>query len=342
MPEPLEIVSAGIAHHECPPQTIAEYSLAGADLSLARQTALADSDVEEAFALSTCNRVEIFAVAKRGAAKRACLNALLLGGRRSSENLLKSVKIREGKNALLHLFETAAGLDSQMVGETEILGQIKSAYADSMKAGHTKSVLNRALQKAIQCAKWIRTNTNIGSGNTTIGAVAAELSVRIFESLSDAKILLAGSGEVGRSVAMALAARGAENITVASRTWQNALALSDDVKGSAINFERIARELGKFDIAIFALSQAPDIINFATAQAAESSRKKPLFLIDLAVPRNVSAACASLGGVFLYDLSDLTKIANENIEMRLGEIGRAKKIAEEKVEYLLQKIGNLF
>lgn len=334
-----EIFAIGIAHHKCPPDTIAKFSLAGENLNLAREIAFSENGVDEVFAISTCNRVEIFAVGKSDKLEDACLKAISLNGKRDISEFKNVAQTYKNKDALLHLFETASGLDSQMVGETEILGQIKNAYADSLEHKHSKTVLNRALQKAIQCAKWIRTNTNIGSGNTTIGAVAAELSARIFEDLKDIKILLAGSGEVGRSVAMALSARGAENITVASRTWQNAHSLSDDVKGSAISFERIYDELKKFDVAIFALSQAPNLINFETAKNAESSRKNPMFLIDLAVPHNVEKSCAELDGVFLYDLQDLTNIANENMNLRLGEIENAKAIIREKVDYLCERFS---
>ena len=274
-----EIFSIGIDHNSCAPSVIAEYSLGGERQKEACTRALQADGVEEFFALSTCNRVELFAVGDPQKLFGACLEAATLGGERDAQKFLEKARILKNKDAIVHLFETASGLNSQMIGETEILGQIKKAYAEEKI--YCKAVLNRALQKAIQCAKWIRTNTEIGSGNTTIGSVAAEVASRIFEDVRKSKILLAGSGEVGRSVAMALAARGAENITVASRTWEKAKTLSGDVGGSAIAFERIASELGKYDIAIFALSNAAGIINLDIAQKAEQARGfSPIFIMD--------------------------------------------------------------
>ena len=335
-----EIFSIGIDHNLCDPSLIAEYSI-GADMqSQVCSRALQTDGVDEFFTISTCNRVEIFAVGDPQKLFGACLDAATLGGSRDAEKFLEKARILKNKDAIVHLFETASGLNSQMIGETEILGQIKKAYA--AEKIYCKAVLNRALQKAIQCAKWIRTNTEIGSGNTTIGSVAAEVASRIFEDVKKAKILLAGSGEVGRSVAMALAARGAENITVASRTWEKARTLSGDVGGSAIAFERIASELGKYDIAIFALSNAADIINLEIAQKAEQMRGfSPIFIMDLAVPRNVSGECARLDGVFLYDLEDLSRAANENLQTRMGEIEKAKSAIEKKAQYLCERLDSL-
>lgn len=335
-----EIFSIGIAHDKCDTSLIAEYSLSGMLLEKACLNAINTDGIDEIFTLSTCNRVEIFVVGSPQKTFDASINAVTLNGARSAQKFLESARIFRDKEAIIHLFETASGLKSQMIGETEILGQIKKAYAHASSKNYCKTVLNRVIQKSIQCAKWIRTNTEIGSGNTTIGAVAAEVASRIFEDISKTKILLAGSGDVGRSVAQALSARGAENITVSSRTWENAKSLSDDVKGSAIGFNRVAEELGKFDIAIFALSNAEHIINMQIASVAEEYRKhKPIFLMDLSVPNNVEKQCANLSGIFLYDLSDLSKVANENIQMRKNEIEKAKKTILEKAQYVFDRLN---
>lgn len=336
----VKLCALSIAHHDCDANTIGKYSLTGALLNEAREIALAQRGVEEVFILSTCNRVEIFVVGNADELKIACKQALSLDGKRDISELENRTKTFENLEAIHHLFEVACGLDSQMIGETEILGQIKKAYASAAEIKHCKKVLNMALQKAIHCAKWIRTNTNIGSGNITIGSVAAELAARIFEEISETKILLAGSGEVGRSVAQALNARGATNITVSSRTWENARALSSDVMGSAIDFNRVASELCKFDIAIFALSNAENIIDYKTALAAEIKRENsPLFLMDLAVPNNVSKECDKLEGIFLYDLADLSKVANENLDLRKSEIEKVKSEIDSRAKSVWQKIN---
>lgn len=336
----VKICAISITHHDCDAATLGKYSLSGELLNRAREIALEQSGVLETFILSTCNRVEIFVVYRDCPEPiKLCLCALSLSGERDTSEIESRVKKFENLEAIKHIFEVACGLDSQMIGENEILGQLKRAYAEASEKSHCKRVLNMVLQKAIHCAKWIRTNTNVGSGNITIGSVAAELATRIFENISDTRILLAGSGEVGRSVAQALNARGAHDITVSSRTWENARALSSDVQGAAIDFERVAAELCKFDIAIFALSNASEIINLKVAQDAESKRaNKPIFLMDLAVPNNISKDCDKLSGVFLYDLSDLSKIANENLDLRKAEIENAKLEILKRAESIWKKV----
>lgn len=336
----LNLYAISIAHHDCDAELIGKYSFPNELLNEAREIALSQEGVSEAFILSTCNRVEIFIVYEDGMdAKNFCLNTLSLGGKRDTNEVLSKLKVFQNLDAIEHLFEVSCGLDSQMIGETEILGQIKRAYEDASKKSHCKRVLNMTLQKAIHCAKWVRTNTNIGSGNITIGSVAAELATRIFEDISDTKILLAGSGEVGRSVAQALNARGACDITVSSRTWENARVLSSDVKGSAIDFERVSSELCKFDIAIFALSNASEFIDFKIAKIAESKRSnKPIFLMDLGVPNNISKECDKLENVFLYDLNDLSKVANENLDLRKSEIENAKVEIANRAKSVWEKI----
>jgi glutamyl-tRNA reductase len=169
--------------------------------------------------------------------------------------------------------------------------------------------------------------------------VVAELSARIFDDFSEKKILLAGSGEVGKSAALALSARGAKHITVSSRTWEKAHSLSTEVGGSAIGFERIQNELHNFDIAIFALSNAPEIIDFKTARKVSDLRgTTPLFIVDLSVPQNIAPKAGNLDNIFLYDLADLSRQANENIELRKGEIDRAKLEISKRAAYLWDRL----
>lgn len=330
-------MAIGLDHHFCSPEEIAGASIGPDALPLAREAAIR-AGAEEVFILSTCNRVEAYVCGSLLKSYQACHDALSLGGKRPHEP--GKFKSFQNLEAVEHLFEVASGIDSQMIGENEILGQIKSAYSAALNAG-LGPVLSRTVQKAIQCAKWVRTNTGIGSGNTTIGAVVAELASRIFDDFSKKKILLAGSGEVGKSVAMALAARGAKEITVSSRTWENAYALSNDVGGSAIGFERIKGALSDFDIAIFALSNAPEVIDYGTAfETAKARKSEPFFMVDLGVPQNVSKKADEIGTVFLYDLEDLSKQANENLELRMGEIDRAKTEIAKRAGYLWGRLSN--
>lgn len=333
------IVSLGIDHHLCPIDEIACFALDAGKLKLAREIAVKSGGVSEVFAISTCNRIEIYAVGAPSSAYEACVNAISLGGTRCPMSFLDKARALYDLDAVIHLFEVASGIDSLMIGENEILGQIKTSYAQAAESGHLGPVLNRTIQKAIQSAKWIRTNTLIGIGNTTIGAVAADLASRIFDDISEKKIFLAGSGEVGKSVAQALAARGAKNITVTSRTWENAYALSNEVGGSAIAFERLESELHRFDIAIFALSEAEGVVELGGLEnVAKKRRGEPIFFIDLSVPRNIPREADKIDSVFLYDLTDLSNQANENIRLRQGEIKRAKDEIAGRAKYLWERI----
>ena len=181
-------------------------------------------------------------------------------------------------------------------------------------------------QKAAQCAKWIRTNTDIGHGKISLGSVSAELAARIFEDISKAKILLVGSGEAGRLVADALFVRGAVNITVVSRTRQKAEDLAQKVGVEAADMKESLANLQNFDIVICASLAPYNLITLEMAKNAVAKRaEKSMFLIDLGVPANIEPRCAEIDNVFLYTLADLSKIANENIKSRLGEIESAKK-----------------
>ena len=332
------IFALGIDHRNGSPDDIACAAFDAESTARARTAAL-NAGANEAFVISTCNRVEIYVAGVSEKLFDACMAALTLDGARSVDSISDKLKEYGDLEAVTHLYETACGIDSQMIGENEILGQIKNAYADALESKHLGAVLNRTLQKAIQCAKWIRTNTQIGVGNTTIGAVVAELASRIFDDFSEKNILLAGSGEVGKSVALALAARGAKRIAVSSRTWENAYSLSNEIGGGAIPFERVGKELQNFDIAIFALSNAAETVSFDDAMRVSELRKNnPLFFVDLGIPKNISPKAAELPNIFLYDIADLAKQANENIELRKGEIDRAKIEIAKRASYLWERI----
>ena len=284
-----------------------------------------ENSISEFAILSTCNRFETYFVSENDSALDNILVEFSKNGKPADE-FKKNAYLKSNTAAITHLFEVSSGLQSQMVGETEILGQVKAAYARACQAQHCKAVLNAVFQKAAQCAKWIRTNTDIGHGKISLGSVSAELAARIFEDISKAKILLVGSGEAGRLVADALFVRGAVNITVVSRTRQKAEDLAQKVGVEAADMKESLANLQNFDIVICASLAPYNLITLEMAKNAVAKRaEKSMFLIDLGVPANIEPRCAEIDNVFLYTLADLSKIANENIKSRLGEIESAKK-----------------
>lgn len=318
------LYAAGISHDCANAQLVGKCSLAPDECTAIEDNLLKNSDISEILILSTCNRFEFYFAADSAESSEKILYELARIGKPAGDFRENSYEF-SNKGALQHIFEVASGLKSQMVGETEILGQVKAAYARACAAGHCGAILNAAFQKAAQCAKWIRTNTDIGHGKISLGSVSAELAARIFEDISKAKILLIGSGEAGKLVADALFVRGAHNITVASRTWANSNELAKKVGATAAYLQDALSEISIFDIVICASRSPSYLITLESARDAICARaSNPMFLIDLSVPKNIDPYCGDLEGIFLYNLDDLSKIANENMQARMGEIGLAK------------------
>jgi glutamyl-tRNA reductase len=250
------------------------------------------------------------------------------------KEFLDHAYVHENLHAINHAFRVAAGLDSQMVGETQILGQMKSSYAEAIKQKMVGSVLHKFFQKSFQAAKWARTETKIGTGQVSIGNVAVELATRIFGKLVVSRTLVVGSGEVGREVAKAFRSRGVACMSIASRTHERAEELSREVDGLIIPFNSWQDTLPYVDIGIFATSAPMSILDKATLQNVLGRRsRKPLFLIDLAMPRDIDPSAADLSNLYLYNLDDLADIANENLQNRRKEVDACLIELEHKAHY---------
>ena len=214
-----------------------------------------------------------------------------------------------------------------MVGETEIMSQMKSAYSDARDSESTGKVLNRLFEKSFQAAKSARTQTGITRGQVSIGNVAVDLASRIFGKLTHSRVLLLGSGEVSEKTAQALKSRDVADISVSSRTFENARRLARELNGSAIDFSDFARRLDRFDIIIGSTASPEPILDFPLIRETMRRRPdQPLFLIDLALPRDIDPSVEDVEYVYLYNLDDLSKIANENLAARKAEIENARGI----------------
>jgi len=289
--------------------------------------------------LSTCNRIEFYGVAE-AAETTARVTAAFCA--RQKFDVIEFEKIRlslRGPDAVRHLLEVAAGLDSQMLGETEIFGQVKEAYALAQARGSTGPVLNRVFQKGFQAAKHVRTQTAITEGQVSIASVAVDLALNIFGDLAGTRILLLGAGDIGEKTARAFQSRGAAALTVASRRFERAMELAGALGASAMPFEQHAARLGEFDVVVCATSAPGTVVPLAAAEAAIGRRPaRPLFFIDLALPRDVEAAVAELPNVFLYNLDDLAKIAEENRAARTAELAKCHAIIAAKADALWRQV----
>jgi glutamyl-tRNA reductase len=238
--------------------------------------------------------------------------------------------------SLQHLFKVACGLDSMVLGETEILGQLKKAYDLAFRHRHTGTRLNKAFQRAFNVAKHVRTETNIQRGSVSVASVAVELAEKIFSSLDDREVLVIGAGETSEKTARALLSRGARTIIVANRSHDRAVALANELGGRAVQFDDWAGEFQKIDIAISSTSAPHHILDRARLEPLMKLRHyRPLLLIDIAVPRDIDPEVNFLENVYLYNIDDLQAIADDYLKLRREEIARCEQIIAEKVKVLL-------
>jgi glutamyl-tRNA reductase len=241
-----------------------------------------------------------------------------------------------GAGCVAHVLDVACGLDSMVLGETEILGQMKAAYEQARLAGATGAVLNRLFQKSFRAAKQIRSETAIARGSTSVGNVAVDLAGQIFQDFSRSTVMVLGTGDMSEATARALHSRGAGNILVCSRTRERAETLAAQMGGRAIGYEDWPREFAGVDIVISATAAPhPIITRDKLGQLLVGRGSRPLFLIDIAVPRDVERECGEMDEVYLYDIDDLQQIANQNVAAREREIAVCRDlIAQHQARFM--------
>ncbi|MEO0796393.1 MAG: glutamyl-tRNA reductase [Verrucomicrobiota bacterium] len=295
--------------------------------------------VDECLILNTCNRVEIYGVTRHQELKVPLLEQLSgIHGLPISE-LESHIYWMTDEEAIRHAFEVASGLDSQMVGENEILGQLKEAYAKASDERYTGRVLNRVFQKSFQAAKWVRTHTGVSKGQVSIGNIATELATRVCGNLVDTQVVLLGTGEVGEKTTQALASRGAERIIVVGRNLMRARSLADQFTGAVSNFEKLPQLLAHADVVIGATSAPEPIITRELLKPIMDERMtRPLIAIDTALPRDIDGDIEALENVYLYNLDHLAQIANENLKAREREVETAKENILERAKRLWQSL----
>jgi glutamyl-tRNA reductase len=334
----MNVVVVGLSHHSSPVElrerfAFAEAKIPGALKSL-RETGIAG----EAVILSTCNRVEIYAATALEPARAfAGIKKFLVTTHADDAALGDELYAFTEPQSLHHLFKVACGLDSMVLGETEILGQLKQAYSLAHHHGHTGARLNKAFQRAFNAAKHVRTETNIQRGSVSVASVAVELAEKIFSSLNDREVMVIGAGETSEKTARALLSRGARSIIVANRSHERAVVLANELGGHAVQFGDWSAEFGKIDIAISSTSAPHHILDRARLEPLMKLRHhRPLLLIDIAVPRDIDPEVNFLENVYLYNIDDLQAIADDYLRLRKEEIARCEAIIAEKVKPLLE------
>lgn len=324
----MNILCAGLNHQNAPVEVRERFAVGGSQLHETLDAVRAIDGLTGAVILSTCNRVEFYT-------SSVCPV-------RAFDGLKDLLKDRTGYEAPLyfhdtprsvrHLFRVASGLDSMVLGETEILGQVKKAYSAAAEFGATTSHLNKLFQHAFRVAKHVRTETLITRGATSVGAVAVELAGKIFGDLTGRRVMILGAGETSERTARSLVSRGVRTVIVSNRTFDRAARLAEEIGGLAIHFDHWHNAFSDVDILICSTAAPHPILTREKLVPLLRERGgRPLFVIDLAVPRDVEPSVNEMEGVFLYDIDSLETIVRQSLEVRRGDLVRCEEMISDHV-----------
>lgn len=300
-----------------------------------------DVSLEECLILSTCNRVEILAVG-RGDVPKYILAAWAAAKGRHPEELAPYVYVYKEREAVTHLFSVASSLDSMVLGEPQILGQLKDAYRKASAAGMTRTIINRLLHKSFSVAKRVRTETGVAASAVSISYAAVELAKRIFGDMGQYQAMLIGAGEMAELAAMHLVQAGIRKVFVANRTYARAQELATQFQGDPLPFEHLFERLADVDIIISSTGSTESLIRARDIRDILKRRKyRPMFFIDIAVPRDIDPDVNNLDNVYLYDIDDLKEVVEENLAHRREEAEKAHALVNEEVEAFLRWLYSL-
>jgi len=339
----MSVIVIGLSHRSSPVELRERFAFAETRVPGTLRQLREQGIAEEAVILSTCNRVEIYAATALAPAKAFTdLKRFLVDCHEYRGPLRDEIYTLAEPQSLHHLFRVACGLDSMVLGETEILGQLKKAYDLALKHQHTGGRLNKAFQRAFNVAKHVRTETSIQRGSISVASVAVELAEKIFETLNDRHVMVIGAGDTSEKTARALVSRGARNLVIASRSPERAQALATELGGRAVSFDDWLNQFAHADIAISSTSAPHHILDAAKLEPLMKLRKnRPLLLIDIAVPRDIDPAVNLLPNVYLYNVDDLQGIADDYLKQRKHELVRCEAIISDKVKALLETKPNV-
>ena len=325
-----ELFVVGLSHHTAP-LSLREQVAASLRPSAERVQAFqTQARLTECVLISTCNRVEVYGYANDLSFSTDAVRDHFVSS--SGSTVTAHLYEHVGTSAVRHAFRVASSLDSKVVGEPQILGQVKTAMSSAQAAGALQTVLGRCFQFALQAAKQVRAQTAIAAGAVSVSSVAADLASKIFGELKERQVLLVGAGKMGESAARKLTARGAE-LYIVNRNPERGLALAQRFRGTFAPYEHLQEKLAQVDIAITSTASDRPIIDAEMiSQVVKLRRHRPLFFIDIAVPRNVDPDVGKSDGVYVYDLDDLQKLSEENMKARHTEISAAERLLQEHIE----------
>ncbi|MDP1819836.1 MAG: glutamyl-tRNA reductase [Acidimicrobiales bacterium] len=333
----MSVVVIGLNHRSTPLDLLERMTIGDAGLPKALHDLVSREDVSEAVVLSTCNRTEVYAVAERF--HGACQNIrdfLAEVAFLAPEDFSEHLYVHYDAPAVAHLFSLAAGLDSAVLGESEILGQVRRAWDTAREEGTAGPALNLLFRHALEAGKRARTDTGIARNITSVSQAAVAMAAERLGGLAGRRVLVLGAGEMGEAMALGLVKAGAAELAVANRTWERAVELADRVDGRAVRLLDVPEALLGVDVLLSStgaaapLLQLEDIADVATRRAG-----RPLLIVDIAVPRDVDPAAASLDGVTLLNMDDLRAFADAGTAARRREVGAVQELLDEELERYL-------
>ncbi len=334
------IVVVGLSHRTAPLPLRERLAVGREHLPAMLERLRAEAGLAEAMLLSTCNRVEVYGRGEDGVDTQALDWFLGLGGGPARGEIEASVYRLTGALAIRHAFRVAASLESMVIGEPQILGQVKDAYQVAEETGTLGATLNALRNRSLAAAKRARTETGIGRHAVSVSYVAVELARKIFGELKDKNVLLVGAGKMSELAARHIVRSGARATVLGGRTIGRAEELAAALGGRAAAFETLREEMAVADIVISGTAAPGVVIRKDDVESARSAKRgrqrRPLFLIDIAVPRDIDPAARELGGVFLYDLDDLKSVAEANLRLRMREAAAAEALVDAEVSEFLE------
>lgn len=331
----MNLFCIGLSHHTADVATREQFTGSATTESIVRQTGCV-----EALLLTTCNRVEVYAVSDRRVSTDEIARCLMQKVNNDPHEYAPPFYRYEANNCAQHLFRVTSGLDSMVVGESEILGQAKKAYESARQSGAVGPYLHRLFQRAFRVAKQVRTHTEIARGAVSVGSVAVDLAQRIFGKLSDCKVMVLGAGETSERTARALVSRGVSDIRVSNRSTDRANELVQAVGGCAVPFDEWTLQCREIDILITSTaSEMPLLTAEKLAPMLRERLDRPLFIIDIAVPRDVDPSVNEMEGVYLYDIDSMRSVAEQSLALRRQQIAAAEAMIAEHVTDFVDSIS---
>jgi glutamyl-tRNA reductase len=323
----------GINHKTAPVALREKVAFSEDRLIAALRTLRQENGVTEVVILSTCNRTELY---WSGSASGAELSQWLERHHGNDLDLASSLYNHQESRAVEHAFSVASGLDSMVLGEAQILGQLKDAYRVAQETGSTGPVLNKLFQAAFSAAKRVRSETRIGANAVSLASATVSLARRVYSDLSEHSALLIGAGEMNALTARHFMSAGVKRMVIANRTLERAQALAVDIQATAVGLSDLDKELAQADIVISCTaSPSPLVTKRAVEAAIRARRRRPIFMVDMAVPRDIEAEVADLEDVYLFSIDDLQQLVNENLQQREAAAGGARELIAEEVTRFL-------